>query len=60
MRIGEIAMDNQRKRVDRRAVHQDVELDQVGLLVASERVVERGIALGAPRLFVTRSMIVPI
>src|SRR5512145_935933 len=47
LRIGEVAMDDQRECVHWCAVNQNIELDQIGLLVSGQRIVKRGIPLCA-------------
>src|SRR6476620_4103602 len=45
--VGGVAVDDRAERVDRLALEQDVDLHQVGRLLARALVVERGVALGA-------------
>src|SRR3954447_17753401 len=46
-RLGAVAMDDQRERVDRLAVDEDVDLDEVGRAIAELLVVHRRISLAA-------------
>ena len=42
-----VARDDERKRIDRLAVEQDLELHQIALAIADHLVVERGVPLRA-------------